>query len=163
MEKTFNSKKEEIIIAAIMYLSIIIPFLGLFIPFSLWLIYKEKSTYVTFHSLQNILYQFSGLILFFLGMTLYAGSFFITIIAIIGSSAANSSNEPDPLFFVFFCIPFLIFILILFCSFLYIIYAIIGCFSVLIEKDFKFIIIGNLLEKYLSSPDKTTNNMNSTC
>jgi uncharacterized Tic20 family protein len=159
MEKALNKQKEEVIIASIIYVSAIMPFLGLFIPLIIWLLYREKSTFLVFHSLQNLIYQFCGLAVFFLCMVLYIGSFFVVFIGLFTIVGVDGSGKPGPLFLIPFCIPFVVFFGILITFFLYAVYALIGCFVMLTQHDFKYIIIGRLLENYLLKTKVESENM----
>ena len=160
MERTLNKEKEEVIIASILYLSCAVPIFGLIFPLIMWILNKGKSVFLSFHSLQCLIYQAIGVIGFIIGMALYILSFFLVFIVMIGSTATSGGEEPSPIIFIFFLIPFFIFFLIMLFFLLYVIYAIIGCASIIIKRDFKYIILGKLLESYLLEDSNNSKPMN---
>jgi len=150
MTERINTEREEIIIAATMHLCCIIPFLGMMAPLIVCLTKKDRSAFLSFHCLQSILYQATGIIVFIIGMILYTLSFFVVFIGAFITTGFNNGSEPGPLFFILFAIPFLIFFLLFFFFFVYVLYGIAGFIITLLKKDFKYIIIGNKVKKYIT-------------
>ena len=150
MTERISAEKEEIIIAATMHLCCVIPFIGMIAPLIVWLTKKDRSAFLSFHCLQSIIYQATGIIIFITGMILYILSFFVIFIATFISTGFNGGSEPGPLFFILFTIPFLIFFLLFFFFFAYVLYGIAGFIITLVKKDFKYIIIGNKVKKYIT-------------
>lgn len=149
MEKTLNNNKQEVIIASACHISAAIPFFGMMIPVILWITQKNKSDFICFHAIQSLIYQCFGIFMFFIGMIFYFISFFIFFIGSIITALINGNGDPDPSFFILFFIPIVILFLIMLFFFLYMLYAFLASITLIIKKDFKYIIIGKFLEKYL--------------
>lgn len=151
MTERINTEKEEVIIAATMHLCSIIPFLGMIAPLIVWLTKKDRSFFLSFHCLQSIIYQATGIIIFITGMILYILSFFIVFISIFILTAINGGSEPGPIIFLVIAIPFIVFFLLFFFFFAFILYGIVGFITTLVKRDFKYIIIGNWVKKYMAN------------
>lgn len=152
MDSTLNKAKEEQIIAGIVYFSSIIPFIGMIIPFVCWIINRDKSDFLIFHSLQALLFQAILSITNICMFLLYFLSFFASFLIGFGTAAASGNQEPGPLFFISFLIPFVVFFLMFAFFFLFSAYGITAGVVIILKGDFKFIVLGKALEKYLLKP-----------
>lgn len=158
MTETLNKAREEQIVAGIVYFSSIIPMFGMIVPFITWIVSREKSSFLVFHALQALLFQVIGTAVYIFLFVLYFLSFFVVFIAGAVTAITSGNNEPGPIFFIFFCIPFVIFFLIFVSFFLFGIYAITAGISIIINGDFKVILLGKALEKYLLKDLSTSEN-----
>ncbi|MGD9580120.1 MAG: DUF4870 domain-containing protein [Vampirovibrionia bacterium] len=157
MENILTKEKEERIIASVMHLAGILPFMGMFIPMLIWILKKDKSFYIALHCLQTLIYQTTGILIFIMGMILYIASFLGVFIATAVSTGFDKNTEPSPIIIVFFFIPFIIFFSIFFFYIIYMLYSILGFILTLAKGDFKYVIIGKRVENYLKKDSTKTN------
>ncbi len=68
-------KQDERILAAMAHGAILIPIYGIIIPAIIWITQKDKSRYVSFQSLQALVYHLMLLFLYVIGMLCYFVSF----------------------------------------------------------------------------------------
>lgn len=136
--------------AALAQVSIVLPFLGVVVPIFIWVTQKDKSKYVSFQSLQAVVYQLTLILFYFGGMACYMCSFFGMFL---GTIPLSATENPDPLamglFGLTFALPFAIFAGLFLGMFVFIIYGIVAAVMVVQGKDFRYVLIGNRLEKYL--------------
>lgn len=140
------------IMAALAQVTVLIPLFGVIAPIVIWVTQREKSRYVAFQALQAVLYQLLVVIWWVLGMGLYIFSIFgMFLIMIPLESASNSSANPEvgllamiPIFF-----PFIVLGLMIFGTFVFIIYGCIAAILVFRGHDFRYLLIGNRLARYL--------------
>ncbi len=132
------------IMAALAHATAILPVSGVIAPIIIWVTQKDKSEYVAFQALQAIAYQLTIILAWFAGMALYMGSFFGMFLSM--PSAGPSRSVPA---FVF--VPFIVMGLILIGSLVFVLYGLVGAVMVLQGKDFRYILIGNQLKRYLQS------------
>jgi uncharacterized Tic20 family protein len=150
MENNTQIDKQERILASILHLSAAIPVFGIFLPLLVWIFKKDKSGFLSFQSLQSLVYQGTGILTFIIGMLLYILSFFVVFAGSFFTLAITGGHsDPPPIFFILFFLPLLVFFLIIIFYVFYVIYCIIGCIKILKKGDFKYIFIGKKLEKYL--------------
>jgi uncharacterized Tic20 family protein len=144
--------QDERIMAALSHVTAILPFLGVIAPIVIWVTQKDKSQYVAFQALQALGYQLTMILAWFVGMACYMCSFFGTFLGMIPLTA-TSPEEPNPLavagFTLTFLIPFIVFGAIFVGGILFVIYGLVGAVMVLQGKDFRYLIIGTRLERYL--------------
>ena len=144
--------QDDRIMAALSHITVILPFLGVVAPIIIWVTQKEKSQYVAFQALQALAYQLSLIIFYFVGMACYMCSFFGTFLGMVPLTA-TSPEEPNPVavagFMLTFFIPFAVFGLMFLGMIGYIIYGLVAAVMVVQGKDFRYVFIGNRLERYL--------------
>lgn len=142
--------QDERVMAALSHVTAILPFMGVIAPIVIWVTQKDKSAYVAFQALQALAYQLAMILAWFVGMACYMCSFFGTFGLI---PLAGISEEPNPVgiavFSLSFLIPFIVFGAILVGGILFVIYGLIGAVMALQGKDFRYVIIGARLERYL--------------
>lgn len=131
--------------AALSHASALLFFMGAIISTLIWITQKDKSKYVAFQALQALTYHIVMILLSFLGMICYMGSFFLTFVFV----PLSGSSQNSPLTGLFFLIPFLVFGLIGLAGFIYICYALVGAVMTLQGKDFRYLFLGRVLDKYL--------------
>jgi uncharacterized Tic20 family protein len=130
------------IMAALAHVTAILPMMGIIAPIVIWATQKEKSEYVAFQALQAIVFQLTMVLAWFAGMALYMGSFFATFL---GMAFAGSSKSIP----IFFFVPFAVMGCMMLGTLVFIVYGLIGAAMVLQGKDFRYIVIGDQLKKYL--------------
>ena len=149
-ERNSPPNQNDKIMAALAHVSALLPFMGVIAPIIIWATQKDKSEYVAFQALQAVVYQLLMILAWFVGMGCYMLSFFTMFL---GIPFAGESGQVDPsiapLFAIGFMIPFLIFGAIFVGGALFVIYGLIAAIQVFQGKDFRYVLIGNRLEKYL--------------
>jgi len=115
----------------------------------IWVTQRDESEFVAFQALQAIAYQITMFLGWFLGMGCYMCSFFAIFIGL--PFTASSDGFPYAIFGTF--LPFIVFGLLMFGVMLFTLYGVLAAIMVIQGKDFRYIIIGNWLEKYLSGSD----------
>ena len=145
-----TGNQNDRIMAALAHVTVILPMMGVIAPIVIWATQKDKSEFIAFQALQAVVYQLTLVLAWFVGMACYMCSFFGMIIITIPFSTSGSSNGfPFEALGVFF--PFLIMAILMVGGFIYVIYGLVGAFLVLGGRDFRYILIGRRLERYLSA------------
>jgi len=98
-QNTSTISNDEKLISLLSHLSIF--FGSLIVPIVLWAVYKDKSQYVRFQSLQTIFFQLSYTALIIIIIILFAG---LGIVLGVVTSGDGAGKEPP----IFFMIPFII-------------------------------------------------------
>lgn len=138
--------QDERVMAALSHISTLLPMVGVIAPIVIWITQKDKSKYVAFQALQALAYQLTMILAWFIGMGCYMFSFFGTFFTI---PFSDSSQSASPLFALGFIIPFLVFGAIFIGGFFFIIYGIVGAVMAFQGKPFRYIIIGNRIERFM--------------
>jgi len=133
-----NLTHEEKLMALISHLSVIIPNIGIIVPIIIWLTQKEKSNFTRFNSLQAIFFQLFFLLIMMICIFVGIILMIISMMPLIG----NPSSEPGSLFFVSMIFMFLYFPI----WFIFSVYALIGSILSYKGKNFKYIVIGRIIE-----------------
>lgn len=145
--------QDDRIMAALAHATALLPFMGIVAPILIWTTQKDKSPFVSFQALQALVYQLTMLLAWFLGMFCYMCSFFGSFLGIAAAPAAEESA--DPLSLLLFLIPtffpFIIFGLIFLGGIAFITYGLVAAVMILQGRDFRYVIIGQRLERYLRS------------
>ena len=145
-----SSSQDERIMAVISHITALFPFMGIVAPIVIWVTQKDKSQYVAFQALQAMTYQITMILAWFVGMACYMSSFFGLFLgtAVIPSFAAPASAEP---WFIlpFMLLPFIILGLIFVGGMAFMIYGLIGGVMALQGKEFRYVVIGRRIERYL--------------
>ena len=119
---TMDKGTDDNLMAAIAHASII--FLGVVLPVVIWLIKKEKSKYVAFQALQAAVYQLAVFVVFI-------GLWFVFMILAIFTGGLGG----------------LLFILLIPLMLIAAVYGLYGAYMCYQGKDFRYVLIGNLLKK----------------
>jgi len=146
--------------------------LGPLIAIIVWATQKDKSPFVAFQSLQALVYQLTGVVGMLLGMACYMCSFvgvFVSMFAFIplgAIGAASTEGIPDAaegfaaligflISTVTMIVPFAIFGLLFLAAIAFFLYGLWAALSVFQGKDFRYIVIGRWLERYLAHDGET--------
>jgi uncharacterized Tic20 family protein len=140
--KEISPMQNDRIMAALAHAAIIWPMMGIVASIVIWATQKDKSKYIAYQALQAIAYQASMIIVWFAGMAVYMCSFFTLFL----TSTFRSSSESFPVVFTF---PFIVMGTVVIGSIVFIIYGLVGAAMVLQGKEFRYIVIGKRLERYL--------------
>jgi uncharacterized Tic20 family protein len=140
--------------------------LGPLIAIIVWATQKDKSPFVAFQSLQAMVYQLTGFVGALLGMACYmcsflgvfGGMFAFIPLAAIGTAATEGSEAAEGIAaligflisMVTMIVPFAIFGLLILAILAFLLYGLWAAISVFQGKDFRYIVIGRWLERYLA-------------
>ena len=166
---TIEMTQDEKIMAALGHATIIWPLMGIIAPLVIWATQKDKSNFVAFQALQAAVYHITlilgGLVC---GMCLFC-AYFGMFIAGIGMPLSMfftiplEGPAPEELppgavvgiivgclaMFVFYLLIFALLLLVLMLWAAYIAYGLYGAVATLRGKDFRYVLIGSRLERYL--------------
>jgi uncharacterized Tic20 family protein len=158
--------QDERIMAALAHASVILPFWGIIGAIVVWATQREKSRFVGFQALQAGVYQLALILGGMLCFACYMCSMFATfplafLLAPAGILAAEATQGPAEaggaiggvLAMLTSFFPFCILGLLVLLGFVYILYALYGAAQVLQGRDFRYVIIGRRLERYLSQEE----------
>lgn len=134
--------------AAVAHATVIWPTLGLLAPFVIWGTQREKSAFVGFQAIQAAAYQFILLLRGLLGAACYMCSF---LGFPLGAMLAAPFDEGAAVCFPFltFSFSFGILFLLMLLWLAYVGYGLFGAVRVLRGNDFRYVILGPWLERYL--------------
>lgn len=142
-----NPSQNDRIMAALAHVTVIVPMIGLVAPIVIWATQKDKSAYIAFQALQAAVYQLFLILAYFVGMGCYMCSFFgmIPVMAAVENNASSAQSVfPWVAFF-----PLVVFGGIMAAGLLFFLYGLIAAVLVLIGKDFRYVLLGRWLERYL--------------
>ncbi len=124
---------------------------GLIAAIVIWASQKDKSEYVRFQSLQAIVYQLLIVLGWFLGMGCYMLSALAMIIVAPATEAQieRFAEGPGPVFYLSVALPFLVLSGVLLGWLVALAYAVAGAVMTLRGKDFRYLILGPSLRRYL--------------
>lgn len=136
-------KQNERIAAALAHGLIIANWMGIIAAALIWLLEKERSKYVAFQALQAVAHQFLGLLVWMAGLFCYL----VTLFGGIGLAALLDLHGEGEGIIAFFslapiCALFLLWGLL-------IIYGLYGAYASLLGRDFRYLIVGPLVERYI--------------
>ncbi len=138
--------KEDRIAAALAHGLIIANLMGVLAAAVIWLLERDRSKWAAFQALQATVYQFVVLLVTMASWVFWTVLFTVSFIPIMANPAAYEGAAPPPLFFISMAsmvIPFAIMGILM-------LYGLVGGFLVLTGRDFRYFILGGLLERFLS-------------
>ncbi|MCP4538218.1 MAG: DUF4870 domain-containing protein [Chloroflexi bacterium] len=156
---TSEVTQDERILAALAHASVILPLWGLIAAIVIWATQREKTRFVGFQALQGVAYQLCIIMLAFLGGACYMCSFLGMFAAMpLGIFAMEGVGNPDALgglvailiTFLTSFFPFCVMGVFLLIGATFVLYGLYGAVQVLQGHDFRYAIIGQRLEDYLS-------------
>lgn len=129
--------------AAIAHILVLLPMWGLIGASIIWATHKKKSQFVTYQSLQAITYQ---LISVLAGFAYGCYTFILTMSLLFPSTPEASFTEPSA-GLIILCPSIFGWLLV----FAYVVYGVWGGVSILRGHDFRYLIIGSRLERFLEA------------
>jgi uncharacterized Tic20 family protein len=132
------------LLAAISHASVIFTNIGFLIPIGIYLTQKKKSSYLGFQALQALIWQIVMFVFTLLTSSCMVGSIFIPVL--LATSSQNERLLELSGGSIFFAVIISVFLMI-FGNLAFIIYGIIGAIMTYQGKDFRYIFIGNRIEK----------------
>jgi uncharacterized Tic20 family protein len=138
-------KQDERILAALAHGAILLPIYGIIIPIIIWITQKEKTRYVSFQSLQALVFHLTLLFLYVIGMLCYFGSF----IGMFGGMFLAESSRNEWMTVLPGMFPFAVLGGFACIGVFFVIYGAVGAILSLVGKDFHYVLIGNFIESRL--------------
>ena len=141
--------KEDRIAAALAHGLIIAQLMGVLAAAVIWLVERDRSKWAAFQALQAAVYQFIVLLVTLASWVVWTVFFTVSLIPIMANPAAYENASPPPLFFASMAsmvIPFAI-------TGVLVLYGLVGGFVSLRGHDFRYFILGNLVERFLDAED----------
>lgn len=132
------------LLAAISHASVLFPNIGLFVPVVIYLTQKKKSTYLGFQALQALIWQIVMFVFSILTSSCTAGSIFIPILLIAATQKEEFVGIAGNGIFIVIIISFLVMTI---GNLGLIFYGIIGAVMTYQGKDFRYLFIGNRIDK----------------
>jgi uncharacterized Tic20 family protein len=137
---------DERIMAALAHISAMLPTIGIIAAIIIWVTQKDKSRYVYFQALQAIVYH----LVLILGWFLTVGCYMLSAFGVIAfTPLANDSSVPFLMGGML--LPFLVIGLAVLLWLAYIIYAIVATVLTFQGKEFRYLVIGNLIERAMQA------------
>jgi uncharacterized Tic20 family protein len=166
---TTEMTQDDRIMAALGHATIIWPLMGIIAPVIIWATQREKSDFVAFQALQAAVYHITlilgGLVWGLCLMCSYFGIFVAGMGLPLSMFFTIPLEGPTPeelppgavvgiivgfvAMFVFYLLIFALLLLVLMLWAAYIAYGLYGAVATLRGKDFRYVIIGSRLERYL--------------
>jgi uncharacterized Tic20 family protein len=112
----------------------------------IWLLQKEKSRYVAFQALQAAVYQLVGLLVYIIGWSCWGCLYGLSFIPMI-ANAEKYKDAPPP---AFFFIALGLMVVPLGLMGLWILYGLWGALRAFQGRDFRYMVLGRMLERYLA-------------
>ena len=144
-----SSDPNERIMAALAQVTVLLPLIGVIAPIVIWVTQREKSKYVAFQALQAVLYQLLIVLWWVLGMGCYMVSIFGMFALTIPLASASSSSQAGLLAMIPVLFPFGVMGLMILGFLVFIIYGCVAAVLVFQGRNFRYLLIGNWLAKYL--------------
>ena len=137
---------EERVMAGLAHISVMMFGWGIIVPVVVWVTEREKSRFASFQALQALAYQLFSMLLYMVCVTgIMIPAMGIQFLAF---TIPNDPNAAAPLF----ALSPLLGMLAVFCFMgLYTLVGIIGAILSFTGKDFHYPLLGNWMERYLSS------------
>jgi uncharacterized Tic20 family protein len=134
--------QDERILAALSHIGALIPYIGILAPIVIWVMQREKSRYVYIQSIQAVAYQLAGILAWILGIGCYMASFLVSLPII-----PATESSADWLFMLPFFIPFCVIGLLGLGWIGYIIYSVVAAVLTFQGRDFRYLVIGPMVER----------------
>jgi uncharacterized Tic20 family protein len=112
----------------------------------MWLLQKEKSKYVAFQALQAAVYQLVGLLVQLIGWGCWGCLYGLSFIPMIANAEKYKDAPPPPVFFISLGLM----IVPLGLMGLWMLYGLWGAWRAFQGRDFRYIALGRMLERYLA-------------
>ncbi len=139
-----SASQESRLLAALSHASVMLTSVGFFVPVVIYLTQKKKSSYLAFQAFQAFIWQIIMFTFYMLTASCMMGSVFLPVLL-----SASSQNERllelSGGGMVFGIMTGAL--LIIFGKLAFVIYGIIGAFMTYQGKDFRYVIVGNIIRK----------------
>lgn len=145
---------DERVLAALSHISALLPMMGVIAPIVIWVTQREKSKFVAFQSLQALAYQLVIIVAWILGMGCYMFSIFIIFAGMFIGTATESSGWSEAIMVMTSLSPLFVFGVIILFGLAFISYGVVGAVNVFQGKPFRYIILGERIERYLQPMDE---------
>ena len=156
---------EDYLLAAICHLAVIMPIAGIVIPASIWFAKKDRSPFLKLQSSQAMIYQALVILLSMISVVIF---FFSMIVSFAGMMAGSMGTTVLPLFtpegsepaqwiksllvalaVIPVFLPYILGGIFLIILTLHIVYGFIAVAVTLMGKDFRYLLIGRMVENKL--------------
>lgn len=141
--------QDDRILAALAHASVILPFWGLIGAIVAWVTQRGKSRFVGFQALQAVAYQLVLVLGGFLGFGCYTSSL-MGMFLLIPAVRIRPGTAGEMLVMIVTFFPFCILGLSMLVGFAFVLYGLYGAVRVLQGHDFRYVLIGPWLERYLN-------------
>jgi len=157
--------QDERILAALAHASVLLPLWGLIGAIIVWAAQREKSRFVGFQALQAAAYQLVLIVGAFLGGGCYLCSFLgVFLLMPLGLFAVEGIGDPhaaEGLLAIVIALltaflPFLVIGIFFLIGAAFVLYGLYGAVRVLQGHDFRYVLVGRWLERYLSGEPAAT-------
>jgi uncharacterized Tic20 family protein len=145
--------QENRLLAALAHASVLFSTIGILVPLAIYFIQKKKSGFLAFHALQAFFFQLIGNLLGLLVTFCVLGVIFVPAI---GASMVGNEKLFASFLGIVMLITVAISLLMSFGSTLYGLYGIIAAILTYQGKDFRYVIIGDMIRKK-NQPDQPAN------
>jgi uncharacterized Tic20 family protein len=138
--------QDERIMAAVSHASIIAGGFGIVAAAVIWLMQREKSSYVSLQSLQALAYQFIGMLVTLILWACWGCFYGLSLIPMM-KNPQEYEDAPPPIFWISLAstaIPLVI-------MGLWWLYGLYGGLRTLQGRDFHYSILGSMVERYIST------------
>ena len=112
----------------------------------IWLLQKEKSKYVAFQALQAAVYQLVGLLVYIIGWSCWGCLYGLSFIPMIANAEKYKDAPPPAVFFISLALM----VVPLGLMGLWMLYGLWGAWRAFQGRDFRYIVLGRMLERYLA-------------
>jgi uncharacterized Tic20 family protein len=138
-----NKSVENRLLAALAHGSVVAQGIGILVGVIVYLTQREKSRYVAYQGLQAAVYQLLNLIIVIAMWVVWGILYGLSMIPLMMQVEANSDAAPPAIFWIsmmLMVIPFAYMVLVG-------LYGLWGAVRTWLGKDFKYLLLGNWLEK----------------
>jgi uncharacterized Tic20 family protein len=130
------------------HFAVIIMLWGMLVPLTAWILQSKRSLFLKFQSIQTLVFQVCVTLLFFAGILLYFAGAFV-LLGTLGLSGGTEMTSAGMVGLVIFFIFILIFLVILLIVPLFHIVGQLAGYRVLKGDNYRYPVIGKLVEKRL--------------
>ena len=148
-DEQLNEDHEDRWVAAMGHFSVIILLWGMLAPLTAWILQSKRSVFLKFQAIQTLAYQFFVTLLFIAGIFIYFVGAFVLLgmVGLNGNASLTTSTGITGL--VIFFVFMLIFLVIILIVPLFHIMGQWAGYRVLKGDDYRYPVVGKLVEKWL--------------